>query len=186
MQDGEVAQDHIATIPQRDHLVAAAGPAVLIPFLALRLVGESVEAAVQAFAMNPAGTEDGHILQPNAPDEAVLPVAVAVVLVVELVAPLVRLGQVVQGPRGIDGFDRGPRLEPQRDVAFQPDRRGEVGAGWKEHGATTGCGCRQDGPVDCVSINRPAVACGTLGPDVENAGDSRLGPRDNAARECND
>ena len=86
VQDGEIAQKHVAAIAQRDRLVAAAGPAVLISLLAFHLVGEALKAAVQTTAVNPAGTENGHVLEGDAPDEAVLPVAVTVVLIMKLVA----------------------------------------------------------------------------------------------------
>ena len=84
-------------------------------------------AAREARPVDAPRPDDRHVLEADAPDQAVLPVAVAEVLV-EVV--LVRLRRVVASPlrRRLRREQRGARAELERDVALQADRVARVGA----------------------------------------------------------
>ena len=81
VQDGNIAQRHIATILQADRLVAHAGRKDVVS-----------RASAQAFAPDQPRPNDGYIVDRFAPEQAVVPVTVAEVL--ELV-PVVGLGRVI-------------------------------------------------------------------------------------------
>ena len=76
--------------------------------------------------------------------------AVAVVLIMELVTPVVRLRRIVSGDLGIDRDEGGASLEVKGDVALQADRRREISPRGQEHGPAAGGRGRQNGPVDRV------------------------------------
>ena len=94
VENREITEDDVVAIAQGDGLVAAAFGIAVVTLLALGLVGETVEAVVEAFAVNQAGAENRNVLQADAPDQAVLPMAVPEVLVMKLVAPVVGLGWI--------------------------------------------------------------------------------------------
>jgi hypothetical protein len=80
-EDGEVAQDDVAAVLEGDGFVADAG---LLGYEAdscrgRRVVGAAAEA--EAFAVDEAGAGDAEVVEVFAPEEGVVPVVVAVVLV---------------------------------------------------------------------------------------------------------
>src|ERR1700719_3299015 len=84
MQDGEVAQQNILAILERDRLVRDA-----------RVFSDRtpVFPSAQALAPNEPRPIDGNILQVLAPDQAIVPMAMTVILV--LVPRLIRLRGIV-------------------------------------------------------------------------------------------
>ena len=100
-----------------------------------------------------------------APDEAVVPVIVAVVLVGFPGA--LRLGVVVAAGGGAverrgRGEDRGALFKIEGDVALEMDRVAGIGVRGKEHGAAAGgCGCFDR------AVDRRAVDCLSVTPSAE-------------------
>src|ERR1035437_6461532 len=107
MQDGEIAQQHVMAVLEADRLVAHA-----------RRLGALAPA--QPSAPDPSVTENGNVAKSFAPDQAVVEVAVAEILVL---VPFVRLVQVEPAAgarRGRVGRNDGrPLTEGQRDGALQ-------------------------------------------------------------------
>ena len=134
--DREVAQDHVAAVLERDRLVAD------------RLRGDlPAEAPGEAPAEDASRARNGDVLEVLAPDEAVVPVAVASVLVVQLVPPGIGLRAVVGGPiRGGDYRRPGPEVES--DLAPQADGAGQVGAGCELDRSSPGRARGVNGLVD--------------------------------------
>ena len=106
VEDGEIAQRHVVAELERDGFIAAAAAL-----------------AHERFAADEAAADDGDVVEVLAPDQAVMPVAVAEIL--KLVR-CVGLGRVV-GRRIGAGFEDGAALELQRDIAAQADGAGDVG-----------------------------------------------------------
>src|SRR5207249_1934781 len=126
VQNGEVAQCDVPAQLERDGLIGSA------------------LAAREASAVDAAWSGDGGVLDAFAPDEAVVKVAVSVVL--EFV-PLVGLGGVVGGGvRG--GFECRAGREVESDVAAEVNGAGDPRAGGDLDGAATGCCGGFDGAVD--------------------------------------
>src|SRR5439155_7267396 len=92
-------------------------------------------AARHAFAVDFSRPDDGDVFQVLAPDERVVPVAMAEVLVL-LFAGGVELGVVVVVAVFFAGADDGGALhQMKRDVAFEMDGDREVIAGGEEDGS---------------------------------------------------
>jgi hypothetical protein len=126
--------------------------------------------------------DDGHVLEPDAPDQAVLPVGVAKVLR-EVV--LVRLRRIVAAPlrrrRGRE--QRSARAELERDAALQPDGVARVRARGQVHGAAPGTRRSLDGGVDRLRVEGLAVASRSEGTHVEDR-PGRVRGENQASREC--
>jgi len=111
-----------------------------------------------------------NVLQPFAPDEAVVPVTVPKILVH---VPLVRLRFVVAAVAvsGLGGEQGGTLVEVERDNCSA--------TGWRNSGTCRRekIPCRRprrpplDRPVDGVHIERLAIARGAVSPDVMDAGE---------------
>src|SRR5262249_9429428 len=113
MQNGKIAERHIAAILQGDCFVA--DPRVLC----FRLFASRTPA--QSLAPNLAGAKNGYVLHAFAPDKAVMPMAVPVVL--ELV-PLIRFCRVILTcVSRFSSHDRGAWVEIQADLALQVNRK---------------------------------------------------------------
>ena len=117
LEDGEVAKDDVAAVLERDGLVADAGSGGV----GQRLL---VVAAAETFAPDEAGAEDAEVVDVLAPDEAVVPVIVAVVLIG--LPRALRLGSVVAAAgeafvRCGRGENGGALLKEESDVALEMD-----------------------------------------------------------------
>ena len=127
---------------ERDGLVADAGD--------LRAL-----AAAEALAPDASAADDGDVFEVLTPDEAVVEVAVAEVLIgVELVGlgEVVAAGLALRGSVGGDECGAGVELEV--DVALEVDGIGEEIAGGKTNGSAAGGGGGVDGFVDGVGVER--------------------------------
>ena len=128
-------------------------------------------AFAQAFAPDQSRAEDGDVVQILAPDQAVVQVAVAVVLIL---VPLVGLGRIVAVPAPDPAtVDRRPTAgafaQVQRDIALEADRMAQVASGGKYHTASAGICCRVDGLVDGSGVERFAIAFRAEGPYIKCA-----------------
>ena len=85
MQDRDIAESDVAAVFQRDGFIADAGGQ-----------GEIAVATAEALAPDQSLAFDGNVLQVFAPDQAVVPVAVAEVLIV---VPGVGFGRVIAAAR---------------------------------------------------------------------------------------
>src|SRR5205814_6734117 len=115
--------------------------------LVLRVRARLVAAAHKPLAPDEAGAEYRDVLDTIAPDEAVVPVAVAEVLIL---VPLVRLRQIVLAvavARVCGEYGRA-LVEVERDVALEPNREGAVRARGEAHGAAARVGGGVNRAVD--------------------------------------
>jgi hypothetical protein len=100
-----------------------------------------------------------------APDQTVVPVIVAVVLIgvprglwLGLIVSLAGArGKAVQ--RSIRGNDGGALIQLDRDVALQSNRVAEIASRGKVNSAATSCRGGFNGFVDCRRIKSCAIAC---------------------------
>src|ERR1700746_1177066 len=136
------------TILEADGFVADAGSENFI-----------ASAAVEAFAPDAAGAGDGKIGDILAPDQAVVPVAVAEVL---KLVPGVGLRRIVTaacaGSGRISCNDGRARTEIQLDIALQTNRVAEIRSNRNGNRAATRSGCGINGLVDGVGVESFAVA----------------------------
>ena len=99
-----------------------------------------------------------------APNQAVVPVAVAKVL---KLVPRVGLGRIIAAAgafgRRVRGHNGRARIERQSDVALQVDGVAEIAARRETNDAATCCGCGVDGFVNRPRVQSFAVACGAEG-----------------------
>ena len=118
-------------------------------------------------SVNQSGTHDRNVLDIHPPDQTVLPVAVAEVLI-EVGG--IRLGCVVSSAvnRRVAGNEHRAWRELQRDVASETDGEREVTAGGKRHDATAGGGCGIDCGIDGDGVCGSAVSFGAVRTHVEN------------------
>ena len=155
MQDGEIAQQHVMAVLEADRLVAHARR--------LRALAPAQRSAPDAPV-----AQNGDVAKPFAPDQAVVEVAVAEILVL---VPFVRLGHVEPAAGALRGRvgrnDGRPCIQVQRDVALQMDGIAQVIAGREHHrSAARRAGCF-NGLVDRRRVERFAVARGPKRPHVE-------------------
>src|SRR5204863_57707 len=114
------------------------------------------------------------------PDQTVVPVAVAEVLV-GVAGPALG-GVVAATPTGVRREEHGALVEVEADVALEPDRMTGVGATRDDDGAPTGRRGGVDGVIDRIAVDRRAVALGAEVAHIEPAthrrrGDGRRGAR---------
>ena len=164
VQDRDVAQGHVAAILQADGFVAHS-------------VGEFevTISAAQALAPDQPLALDGNILQVFAPDQAVVPVAVAKIL---KFVPGVGLGRIVAAARArgrrVGSHDGRARVEKQSDVALQVDGVAEIISRREAHDAAACRGCRVDRFIDSGRVQSFAVAGGAESSYVESAPGGRV------------
>jgi len=164
MQDGEIAQGDVVAIFQADGFIADAGGE-------RRVAG----AAAETFAPDQSVAQDGKIVDVFAPDEAVVPVAVAEVLIS---IPGIGLGGIVAagaGSWGIGGEDGRARTEKKIHVAAQVDGETEIRTARKDDRASAGSRRGVNRPVNGGSVGRFTVAFGSEGFHVELSGGGRGG-----------
>ena len=141
------------------------------PGTRVEVLGAAAEPAAQPFAVDAAGPRDGDVLEVLAPDQAVVPVAVAEVLI--RVARS-RLGGVVAASTArVGGEQHRALVEVEADVAPEADRVAGVGAAGDDDGAAAGGGGGSDRAVDRVAVDRHAVALGAEVAHVETAAHRR-------------
>ena len=157
MQNREIAQQHVMAILEADGLVAHA-----------RRLGALAPA--QPSAPDAPVAENGNVAQSFAPDQAVVEVAVAEILVL---VPFVWLGHVEPAAGSLRGSvgrnDGRPLIEVERDVALEMDGVAEVIAGGEQHRTAARRVGRFNGLVDGRRVERLAVARGAKRPHVEEA-----------------
>jgi len=142
----DVLDKDISTELQRDDLVACPGTS---PVLAVQ----------PSAAVDHTRTQNGNILQVLAPDQAVMPVAVAEILVAILVAPGIWFGGIVSGvPCRLCGHDYGSLTQVKCDIAFEMYGIAQVLACREVDGSASAGSRRIDRPVDRGSIERSTVA----------------------------
>ena len=149
-QNRKIAQRHLAAELQRDRFVAAS----------------AAFPAHQGLAADQPAAEDRHVLQPLAPDQAVVEMAVSEIL--ELV-PLVGLGRIVCGGVG-RRLQHGTGFELQREIAAQANRAGHVGSRRKVHRPAARRRRGIDRLIDGVPVRSLAIALRPERLHVEHAG----------------
>ena len=152
-QQGEVAaveqadplDGHVLALLEGDGLVGLGDGT-----LAAQAAGEGVRAVDQALAF------ELEVLQADAPDQGILPVAVAEILVH---VPLVGLCDVIALlGRGLGRLDDGALVQAKGDVVLEADGIAAVDAGGEiDHPAALG-GSGVDGGVDGGRVDMDAVA----------------------------
>ena len=154
LPQGEARQADVETVFERDRLVAKAAHLGRVGFQLgdlrighalhrqrsfARLFAPARAGAIarEADAMDHAGAQDRHFLHILAPDQAVVPMAVAEILI-ELVDP--RFGQVVAARMagGIGGLDHRALAQQQRHPAFEAQGEAEIAAARQQDGAAAG------------------------------------------------
>ena len=196
-EDGEVAEDDIAAVLECDGFVAYTGLLSLKHrvvaarradnhcafYGASRRVGgrssgrtSRTRSKAEAFAEDEAGAGDGDVVDALTPDERVVPVIVAVVLIG--IPCGVQFGCVVgaavvaggcAGQRRVGGENGRALREVQPDVTLEANGEAEPGSGREEHSAAARC-CRGfDRLVDRRGIDSFAVANSAVGAYVEDA-----------------
>src|SRR6185436_1147366 len=123
----------------------------------------------EPLAVDAPRTHDADVFDSDSPDEAVLPVTVAEVLV-EVVLVWLRGVVAALAGRGIGGEQGGARAEGEDHVALQPDGEAGVGAGGEVDGTAAGGGRGVDGLVDGVGVDGGAVSAGSERADVIGGG----------------
>ncbi len=120
-------------------------------------------------------TENRDVADSFAPEQAVMPVAVAVVLIC---APVIRFRRVVTaafaGRGGVGRHNGGTLIEIEVDVAGEMNRAAQVSAGGEQHSSASRRGGSADGLVNRLGVERLAVARSPKRPHVEGPG-FRLG-----------
>ncbi len=123
---------------------------------------------LRPFAPDQPGAEDGNVVNPFAPDEAVVPVVVAIVLIG--LPGLIGLGRVVAVGRPLErrarAKDRRPLVEVKRNVALQPYRVARIRARRKANRTAAGRRSRLNRPVDSRRIDSLPVAGRAIHPHV--------------------
>jgi hypothetical protein len=159
VQDGEVPQQDVVGVLQRDGLVAHAR--IFRVWLLAR-------AAAEAFAPDEPGTADAEVRDTFADDEAVVPVRVSVVL--ELV-PFVRLGHVVlAGSAGLSGHDLRTLVEMEKYFALQVNGEAGIRPGREENRSTARRGRSLDCTVHRRCVDRVSIArCAKIAHAEESA-----------------
>jgi len=149
--DGDVANKYIATEFEGNRLVACANaPSLHIACCFGVLTGET-------FAIDASSTCDADVFEVLAPDERIMEIGVASVLVFREIE---RLGRVV-GFAVAGGNDGGSCIDVEIDVALHVDGTTEVVACGKENGATSIGSGFLDGCVDGRRIEVLAIAFGS-------------------------
>ena len=187
--DREVAQKDVAATFEGDHLVTCAGMLFL-----------GAVALLKAATPELAGAYEGDAFEVLTPEEAVVPVVMAVVLEVANVVGL-RLGSVVLlrrlGEVRRGGEDNRSGCETERDMAAKVDRETEVSSGGEIDEAATDFGRCGDGSVDgkgieCGSVARGAEVayvegfgsfCGPCGAPAEHGEERSAGGDERSARD---
>src|SRR5690348_443936 len=163
-QDREVTQQHVAAVLQRDGFVADARRFGSRGVVAL--------AAAEPFAPDEASSNDGDVVQVFAPDEAVVKMGMAEVLVT--IGGRVGLGRVVAAAcsalHGFGGDNDRSGLKVERDSAPEMNGIGKIGAGREANSAAAGDAGRLDGAVDSRRVVRLAVSGGAMLTDIKGRG----------------
>src|SRR6185503_3723390 len=176
VQNTDIANDHVAAELQTDRFVAPTGfdrvariwitertrlgiRSLLLERIVLFFRARLAAASNQSLSPNPTWTKYRDVFQVLTPDQAVVPVAVAEVLIL---IPLVWLGRIIFAVAitRIGGKDRRALIEIECDVAFQTNREGAIRARGKEDGAAARSRCRIDGFVDGGAVERLSIAFG--------------------------
>ena len=164
VQNRDVAQSYVVAILQADGFVAHAGGQF-----------DVVISAAQALAPDQSLALDGNILQVFAPDQAVVPVAVAKIL---KFVPGIGLGRIVAAARArgrrVGSHDGRTRVEQQSDVALQVDGIAEIISRREAHDTAACRGCRVDRFIDGGRVQSLAVAGGAESSYVESAPSGRV------------
>ncbi len=141
--------------------------------------------AAQALSPDEAGTEDAEVVDVLSPNEAVMPVIVAVVL--ERLPLALRFGCIVAaGGEAVVGSRRGENgcslLKKKRDIALEVNGVTGVNACREDNRASARVGGCIDGSIDSWCVNRCAIALCAKAADIKVDGlrsgsDARAGLR---------
>ena len=174
-ENREVAQQDVAAVLERDRLVADAG---LFGYID-RVVAASVPVCAEAepFAIDQPGAGDAEVVDVFAPEQGVVPVIVAVVLVgvpwgvgLGCVVGSAVIAGLFAGEWRVGGDDGAALQQEQMNEALEMNGEAEVVSGGKDDDSATSGGGRFDGVVDGVGVEGLAVSgCAVLA-DVEVAG----------------
>ena len=147
VKDGEVTKNHTMTILKRYGLVADAR------FFRFRFFSC---AATQSFSPNETRTKDSEIMNVLCHDQAVVPMAMSVILIV---VPLVRLGGIVLSTgAGTSSENRRALVKVKRNVAFEMDRVTKISACRKVKRAAAGRGYGLDPFIYRRGIDGTSIA----------------------------
>ena len=180
LENREVAEDDVAAALEGDGLVADAGLLGAIDRVGATSRASGPEA--EALAPDKPRPGDREVADVLAPDQRVVPMVVAVVLV--SVPGGLGLGGVVgsahvagglAGKRRLRGDDSGTLREVEVNVALETDGERDIVASGEDNCASASGRDRLDGLVDGGRVDRLAVAGGSEGADVEEHGRGRPG-----------
>ena len=149
--DGDVANKYVATEFEGNRLVACANTSSLHVACSLGVL------AGETFAIDASTTRDADVFEVLTPNERIMEIGVASVLVFREIE---RLGRVV-GFAVAGGNDGGSCIDVEIDVALHVDGTTEVVACGKENGATSIGSGFLDGCVDGRRIEVLAIAFGS-------------------------
>ena len=153
--NGDVANEHVAAEFEGNGLVARSDASSLHIARSLGVL------AGEPFAINASSTRDAHVLEVLAPNEGIVEIGVASVLVFREVDFLGRVVGTLVGR----GNDSGSCVDVEIDVALHVDGAAEVIACWQQDGAATCLTRFLDGCIDGRRVELLAVA---LGSEVAN------------------
>src|ERR1035441_670345 len=163
VEDGEVAEQHAAAELEGDGFVA----------LAHRTFADTFVLLHEPAAFDHARTGDRHIGEALAPNEAVMEISVATVLIggaLERLRPVVS----VQALRRAEDHRAG--IQEEVEVVRQVDAAAQVGACRQINGAAAGPGTRGDCPVDGWGDRKMPIPNSTKVADIKGGSLSRRGP----------
>ena len=149
--DGDVANKYVATEFEGNRLVACANTSSLHVACSLGVL------AGETFAIDASTTCDADVFEVLAPDERIMEIGVASVLVFREIE---RLGRVV-GFAVAGGNDGGSCIDVEIDIALHVDGTAEVVARRQEDGSTSCFMGFLDGGIDGRRVELLAVTLGT-------------------------
>ena len=116
-------------------------------------------ASAESSPPNKARAENGNILQTLAPQQTVVPMIVAIILI--RIPSRVGLGEIIAagaGFRRIGGDDHSILIEVESDVALEVNGVTQIGARGETHGTSAGKSRSLDRAIDRGSVDSLAIA----------------------------
>ena len=177
VKDRHVSDQHIFTKLKRDGLVAEAHRAVFYLRAetsqavrpGMRIAAHLVKYSVPANQLNAADhavAGDENVREIFAPDEAVVKITMAAVLIRIVRRP--RLGEII----GLEilrcGQDRRARVNNQMDVALEMNRAAQISSRRNQNRSAPGSGSGLNGPVDGGAVKMLPVAARAEAANVES------------------
>src|SRR5579884_1502158 len=147
VEDGKISQDDVVAVLQGYRF---------IPDSWIFCSGPLARSATQAFSPNETGAQDGKVVNLFADDQAVVPVAMAEILIM---IPLVWFRCVVLTLRtSLAGDDGSSLIEIEGDVVLEMNRVAKIISSRKKNRTAAGCSRRFDRLVDRRCIDASSIA----------------------------